>query len=175
MRRKSMAEQHPADIRRLVDRAAIQDVHTRYFRGIDAADHEAVRGCFTHDVRADYDGRKLVDGIEALMASFLTFKNKASGQWLATTHFMGNLSYLRLDDDVAETETYAIAFLVTPGTPANLVAMRSLRYLDRLIRTPGGWRIRDRVHTLDWSCEVPANYAAAFSKRIAQPLPERKS
>lgn len=166
--------QHPLELQRLIDRAAIQDVLTRYFRGIDAADQEAVRGCFTDDVRADYDGRKLVDGIEALMASFLTFKNKASGQWIATTHFMGNLSYLRLDGDVAETETYAIAFLVTPSTPTNLVAMRSLRYLDRMIRTKDGWRIRDRVHTLDWSCEVPAAYAGSFSKRLSQPLSERE-
>jgi len=161
------------EIRRLIDRAAIRDLLMRYFRGIDSADPEQVRGCFTDDVRAAYEGRTFVDGIGALMSSFLAFKNKASGQWIATTHFMGNLSYLRLDDDIAETEAYAIAFLVTPGTAANVVAMRSLRYLDRLRKTAGAWRICDRVHTLDWSCEVPAAFAASFSARITRTLPAR--
>ncbi len=165
--------QHPVAIQRLIDRAAIQDVLMRYFRGIDSADRELVRGCFTDDVRAAYDGRTFVDGIDALMSSFLAFKNKASGQWLATTHFMGNLSYLRLEDEVAETEAYAFAFLVRPGEPSNRVAMRSLRYLDRMRKSAGVWRICDRVHTLDWSCDVPAAFAASFAKRIAQPLPAR--
>jgi hypothetical protein len=166
-------DQHSFEIQRLIDRAAIQDLLMRYFRGIDSADPEQVRGCFTDDVRAAYDGRTFVDGIDALMSSFLAFRNKASGQWIATTHFMGNLSYLQLDGDIAETETYAIAFLVTPGTAANRVAMRSLRYLDRLRKAAGTWRICDRVHTLDWSCEVPAAFAASFSKRVARPLPAR--
>ena len=164
---------HPSEIQRLIDRAAIQDVLTRYFRGIDSADPEEVRGCFTDDVRAAYDGRTFIDGIDALMNAFLAFRNKASGEWIATTHFMGNLSYVRLDDDIAETETYAIAFLVTPGAPADKVAMRSLRYLDRLRKAAGAWRICERVHTLDWSCEVPASAATSFSARITRTLPAR--
>ncbi|MGH8639262.1 MAG: nuclear transport factor 2 family protein, partial [Burkholderiales bacterium] len=72
--------QHPFEIQRLVDRAAIQDLLMRYFRGIDSADPEQVRACFTDDVRAAYDGRTFVDGIDALMSSFLAFRNKASGQ-----------------------------------------------------------------------------------------------
>jgi hypothetical protein len=51
--------------------------------------------------------------------------------------------------------------------------MRSLRYLDRLRRTTEGWRISDRAHTLDWSCEVPATFAVAVSARMGSRLPER--
>ncbi len=164
---------HLDEMRRLIDRAAIHDVHVRYFRGIDAADKAQVRRCFTDDVRASYDARASADGIEALMDNFLAFNNRASGQWLATTHFMGNLCFLRLDDDAAETEVYAIACLVRPGDPANTVTMRSLRYLDRLCRRAGEWRIQDRVHTLDWSSEVPATFAGAFASRITNTLPAR--
>jgi hypothetical protein len=165
--------QQLVDLQRLLDRAAIHDVLVRYFQGIDAANPEQVRSCFTDDVRAAYDGRTFVDGIDALMGSFLAFKNKASGEWKATTHFMGNLSYKVLRDEVAETETCAFAFLVTPGTAGDQVAMRSLRYLDRLRRTKGGWRICDRIHTLDWSCTAPATFAAQMSTRIASTLAER--
>ncbi len=65
--------QHPSELQRLIDRAAIHDLLACYFRGIDAADRESVRGCFTDDVRAAYEGRDAVDGIDALMRSFLTF------------------------------------------------------------------------------------------------------
>lgn len=165
--------QHDKDLQRLLDRAAIHDVLARYFQGIDAADQDKVRSCFTEDVRAAYDGRSFVEGIEQLMGSFLAFKNKASGQWKATSHFMGNLSFERLDDDIAETETYAIAFLVTPGPDGDQVTMRSLRYLDRFRRTADGWRICDRIHTLDWSCAVPADFASSFASRISATLPQR--
>lgn len=166
--------QQPTDLKRLLDRAAIRDVLVRYFQGIDAADPAQVRSCFTDDVRAAYDGRTFVDGIDALMSSFLVFKNRASGAWKASTHFMGNLSYNLLHGDVAETETYAFAYLVTPDTPSDQVAMRSLRYLDRLRRTQDGWRICDRIHTLDWSCQVPATFVAV-SKRLTATLPERSA
>jgi len=163
----------PSELQRLLDRAAIHDVHVRYFQGIDAAHREQVRSCFTDDVRADYDGRKFVEGIEALMGSFLAFKNKASGAWKATTHFMGNLSYISLHDDVAETEICAFACLTTPGTSGDQVAIRSLRYLDRLRKTEGAWRICDRVHTLDWAFEVPATFAAEMANRVSTTLAAR--
>ncbi|MCC6532455.1 MAG: nuclear transport factor 2 family protein [Burkholderiales bacterium] len=165
-----MAQQ--LDVQRLLDRAAIQDVIVRYFQGIDAANADKVRSCFTTDVRAAYHGRALVQGIDALMESFLAFRNKASGEWRASTHFMGNLSFDALSDDSAETETYAFAFLVTPGAAGDQVAMRALRYLDRLRKSKDGWRITHRVHTLDWSCAVPATFVAAFSQRINATLSE---
>ena len=167
-----MPEQ-PLDLQRLLDRAAIQDVLVRYFQGIDAANAQQVRSCFTDDVRAGYDGRSSVNGIEALMGSFLAFRNRASGQWKATTHFLGNLSFKLLRDDSAETECYAFACLVTPGAASDQLTVRSLRYLDRLRKTKQGWRICDRVQTLDWSCEMPASFAAAFSSRITSTLAER--
>lgn len=165
--------QPSSDLQRLLDRAAIHDLHTRYFQGIDSANQDQVRSCFTADVRAAYDGRTSVEGIAALMGSFLAFKNKASGAWKATTHFMGNLSYTLLHDDVAETQICAFACLTMPGTPADRVAIRSLRYLDRLRKTEDGWRICDRVHTLDWACEVPATFAAAMADRISATLAVR--
>jgi hypothetical protein len=161
------------ELQRLLDRAAIHDLLVRYFQGIDAADPQQVRSCFTEDVRAGYDGRTSVNGIDALMGSFRAFRNRASGQWKATTHFMGNLSFKLLREDSAETEAYAFACLVTPGAASDRLTVRSLRYLDRLRKTNEGWRISDRVQTLDWSCEVPASFAAEFSSRITRTLPER--
>jgi hypothetical protein len=158
--------QHPTDLQRLLDRVDIHDVLARYFQGLDQGKPEVVRACFTDDVRAKYDDRPAAHGIEAMMNSLTAFKRHASGEWKITTHFMGNLNYNMLAGDVAETETNAIAFLVLTDTPQERVTMRSLRYLDRLRRTADGWRICERMHTLDWSCHVPTSSALSMKQRI---------
>ncbi len=155
----------------LLDRAAIHDVLARYFQGIDRCLEDQVRSCFTDDIEAYYDGRAPTKGITEMMATMNTFKRKAAGAIVCTTHFMGNLNYIMLEGDAAETETNAIAFLVRPGNPSPQIAMRSLRYLDRLRRAGkemgGGWRICARRHTLDWSCEMPATFALPMAQRIS--------
>jgi len=170
-----MPQDHP-DIRALRDRAAIQDVLTLYFQALDRGEPDLLRRCFTEDVVVWYDGRSALrsggqdssTGIAGLIDSLVTFKRKRSGEWKVTTHFMGNLS-IAIDGDAAETETYALAFIVLPGQP-DQVAMRSLRYLDRLRHTADGWRICERQHTLDWSCQVPADFAVAMGQRqLARP------
>jgi len=163
--------QQQKDIQTLLDRAAIHDVIARYYQGLDQSNPEQVRACFTEDVRTKFDDRPATQGIEELMASFLAFKKHKSGEWKITTHFMGNLNFNMLEGDVAETETNAVAFVVLPASSAvakDQVAMRSLRYLDRLRRTPQGWRICERQHTLDWSCHVSTSSSVSIGERLQQ-------
>ncbi len=154
------------DLQYLLDRAAIYDLLVRYFQGLDRCNSDQVRGCFTDDVQAHYDARPSIMGISALMDSFRTFKRMEARKMKVTTHFMGNMNVVALDGDAAETETNAIAFLVEPGEPSDRISMRSLRYLDRLRRLEDGWRISERIHTLDWSCQVPADFAVTMAQRI---------
>ncbi len=151
------------DMQYVLDRTAIEEVITRYFQGLDRGLPAQVRSCFTADIKAFYDEREAVAGIEAMMASLSTFKSIAAGTLKATTHVMGNLNIQRIEGDAAETETYAIAYLVLPDAP---IAMRSLRYLDRLRKADGEWRISVRRHTLDWSCELQSKFAAALAQRM---------
>lgn len=156
------------DIQVLLDRAAIHDLHVRYFHGIDLGLRDQVRSCFAEDVVAQYDKRPEVRGIEALMAQIPSFARQESGEWKISTHFMGNLHFRSLAGDIAETETHAFAFLVLTTTmPQDQVAMRSLRYVDRLVRGDGAWRIHRRLHTLDWSCQVPTDFSTTLRERKA--------
>ena len=164
--------QHSSELQRLIDRAAIQDLLARYFQGLDRCNAEQVRSCFTDDVQAHYDHRPPIKGIEALMGGFRTFRRIREGKMKISTHFMGNLNFTLLEGDVAETETNAVAFLVEPGGAADVVAMRSLRYVDRMRRLESGWRISDRIHTLDWSCQLPIDFARTAAERITA-LPAR--
>lgn len=165
-----------ADTRYLLDRAAIHDVLARYFQAVDQCDAQGVRGCFTGDALAVYAGRPPVRGADALVASLAHhFEKLRSGELKASTHFMGNLNYQRIDGDSAETETYAIAFVVraAQGQP-DRIAVRGLRYLDRLRREANGWRICERRHTLDWSCEESATFSLLLAQRLMR-LPAEAS
>ena len=161
-----------SEIQYLMDRAAIHDLMARYFQGLDRGSPEQVRSCFTDDIQAHYDQRAPTSGIEELIDSLQNFNKLRDGTMRITTHFMGNLNFTSLERDVAETEMNAVAFLVEPGKGADEVAMRSLRYIDRMRRQPDGWRISDRIHTLDWSCRVPASFAITLAQRVSV-LPER--
>ena len=158
-----------SELQYLVDRAAIQEALVRYFQGLDRCDPQQVRSCFTDDVHVHYDERPPVSGIDAVMAHFRTFDRMKKGLMKVTTHFMGNVNVKNIRGDTAETEMNAIAFLVEP---ADVMSMRSLRYLDRFRRDENGWRISDRVHTLDWSCQMPATYAVTLAQRVSA-LPDR--
>jgi hypothetical protein len=150
----------------LASRAGIQDVIARYFRGIDSGSHALVRSCFTEDVRVLYDGRPSEHGIEAAMGSLKTFQRIARGEMQITMHFMGNFNLLRQDERTADTETYAIAFMVPPKSISAQMAVRGLRYIDQLRQDGGEWRIAQRQHTLDWSFEAEPTFASSLAQRV---------
>lgn len=154
------------DTHTLASRAAIHDVIARYFRGIDGGSQELVRSCFTDDVEVLYDGRKPEQGIEAVMGSLRTFQRIAKGEMQITMHFMGNFNVLRLDAQDAQTETYAIAFMVPPAAISDRMAIRGLRYADELRLGHGEWRIARRRHTLDWSFEAHPTFASSLAQRM---------
>ena len=165
----------PKDLAYLIAKDDIKEVLARYFQGLDRSDRAQVKDCFTDDVVSHYDGRSSMRsgdssarvGIDALMNSLVTFDRHQSGEWKITTHFMGNFSLLSLEDNLAQTETNAIAYIVTDEHGTNTVTMRSLRYLDRLRKTPQGWKICARTHTLDWSAQTPTNFHLTMPQRVS--------
>jgi hypothetical protein len=146
-------------------RAEIRDVLMRYFHGADRGEVDVVRNCFTEDVCAQYEGRPAVRGVDALMAQIALFANLENGSCTVATHFAGNLVFGNASAEFAETENNVLACLVSATGPT--VAIRSLRYLDRLKRVNGEWKIFARIHTLDWSCELPATFARPFPEKIS--------
>lgn len=159
----------PTD-RQLLDQIAMQAVVSRYFQGVDRNDLAQMRACFTADVKGTYANRGTVVGVDEVLAMLRShFENMENGTIRVCTHFMGTFNIDRLEGDSAETETYALAFLVRAGAATSdpdAMAMRSLRYLDRWKRTAEGWKICERIHTLDWSCKQAPDFATTMAKRL---------
>lgn len=137
-------------IEELSAREEIRDVLARYTRGIDRFDLGLVRSCYHPDAHDDHGAyRGDLDG-------FLTWVVEALSFFESTMHFIGN-QIIDVDGDQARTESYCIAFHrrgADNGEPAyDLIT--ALRYVDRVERRAGRWRIADRVCAFDWTRRDP--------------------
>lgn len=130
-------------VRRLADRAAIQDVMLRYARGVDRKDLDLVASCFLPD--AAYEGALAHGTITEALARLRT----SMARYESTMHFVGN-QLIEISGDSAQSETYAVAYhRLTEGNVTQLFAV-GVRYLDELVRAGEQWRIRRRVVKTEW-------------------------
>jgi ketosteroid isomerase-like protein len=132
----------------LVDRQAIRDLVTRYACAVDRRDFDAVAACFTPDAEADYTYFKGPIGVvlEKIRAGV--------GGFAMTMHVVGN-HLAEVHGDEAASETYAICHHRRPGASDGVDLVVAMRYLDELVRTTEGWRIRRRRATVEWQHREP--------------------
>ncbi len=136
------------DVRYLRDRLEILDCVNRYCRGLDRLDPELVADSY-HDDAIDnhYD---FVGGKDA----FVPYAMDVEGRLLATHH--GISTHLcEIVDDTAHAESYVYWFLRRAG--GETVSCGSGRYIDRLQRREGKWRIAVRQILMDSHFEVDAS------------------
>jgi 3-phenylpropionate/cinnamic acid dioxygenase small subunit len=120
------------------DRDDIADVLIRYATGVDSKNWPLFRTCFTDDVHADYGDIGVWDGVDAIA----TWMERTHAAMPATNHMITNIA-VELDGDRARATSYVHAVLaITPDSSQFVDAVGS--YHDTLVRTPDGWRIRER-------------------------------
>lgn len=136
-----------ARIAQLLDRQDILDCLTRFSRGMNRFDQDLFLSAFHPDAiiaAGDFVGgpRELYDWASVL---------HEQGQ-VATHHNLLNVSY-DIDGDMAHTETYYL-FVGRNCDETNWVA--GGRYIDRLERRGGEWKIALRTNAIEWSGLVPS-------------------
>jgi len=131
----------------LLDRQQILDCLTRFRRGMDRFDRELFLTAFHPD--AVIDAGDFVGGPEALYewASDLHERGQSSTQHLLLNHSCD------IDGDVAHTETYYL-FVGRNRDETNWTA--GGRYVDKLVRRDGEWRIALRCNAVEWSGMIPS-------------------
>ena len=128
-------------VRKLIDRQDILDCLTRYSRGVDRLDKELLLSAYHPDARDDH-GVFVGDA-----ADFWNWVHNAHGTGQKRTfHTIANHS-CEIDGDVAHAETYCLYFGLNQDDSLDVVGNR---YVDRLERRDGAWRIADRVCVVDW-------------------------
>ena len=133
-------------LERLVQRQEILDCLTRFSRGMDRFDRELFLSAFHVD--AVIAAGPFVGGPEALYAWAAALHEQGQS---ATHHNLLNHT-CDIDGDVAHSELYYL-FVGRNRDESNWIA--GGRYIDRLERRGGAWKIALRTNAIEWSGLVP--------------------
>jgi len=133
-------------LRNLLDRQDILDCLVRFSRGIDRFDRELFLSAFHPD--AVIDAGEFVGGPAELYTWARDLHERGQA---ATQHDLLNHS-CEIDGDLAHAETYYL-FAARNRDASNWLA--GGRYIDRLERRGGAWRIALRCNAVEWSGMLP--------------------
>ncbi len=148
-------------VRELHDRQAISDIIANYSRGMDRRDRDILLSCYHPDALDDHGA--FVGGPQ----DFFDWADPSHLCYFKThQHILSNQT-CSLEGDTAHTETYwTFAGMMAAD---NKLTMFGGRYLDRLEKRNGQWRIAARKCVMEW-WGTPANdmmtdeTVAAFAK-----------
>lgn len=155
-------------IRRLEDRAAIQDLVAAYFCAVDMDDYDAVARCFTADAQFIASGFSGDSTREAII-EFLKAARSGMGQTVHTPHYV----QIEFAGDGQASGIVAAHLELGLGDKTYFGAVR---YLDTYRREGEQWQIASRdmkaVHMAPWS-EVERSLVQPLNVRWsgAEPLP----
>ena len=140
------------DITEVADRLAIAETLALYCRGIDRCDGEQLAAVFTPDALIDYGegARPVGEVIPGLMAGLGTMR--------LTQHNISN-TVMRIAGETARAETNCVALHLIPGPEGEIELVVGGRYLDRLVKREGRWRIAERLYVMDWNRTAPSTMA----------------
>jgi len=143
----------------LADRLAVRDVVHRYTRGIDRHDVDILTSVFFED-GIDNHGR-----VVCYRGDFIDWGNKLhEGMCVAHGHYI-TTQLIRLDGDEAESESYVLFILKRKDL--STVHIGGARYLDRLERRGGLWRIELRRVVMEWRLDVAQDVPASTLDALA--------
>lgn len=146
MSSESLGAEGQARLRRLFDREDISDCVSRFSRGMDRFDRELFLSAFHPD--AVIAAGPFVGGPMELFDWAARMHDEGQS---ATHHNLLNQN-CDIDGDSAHVETYYL-FVGRNRDDSNWMA--GGRYMDRLERRDGEWRIALRTTVIEWSGMVP--------------------
>jgi 3-phenylpropionate/cinnamic acid dioxygenase small subunit len=131
----------------LADRLAINDLLVRYAWAIDSKDWDALDTVFTPDANIDYTA---TGGIAGTITEIKPWLAKSLAAFPATQHLLAN-SQVTIDGDTANARTavYNPMGAATREGPLHFFFMGGY-YVDQMVRTADGWRIKQRVEHFVW-------------------------
>jgi hypothetical protein len=143
-----------ADLAAIADRLDIEELLSRYAWALDSKEFDRLDEVFTPDAHLDYESSGGVAGaypeVKAWLAGILP-------HFPAYQHYVTN-KLVTIDGDRAESRSalYNPMVMKRPDGSRGIFFVGA-EYHDQLVRTPSGWRIRDRVEHSIWTDgEFPA-------------------
>jgi hypothetical protein len=144
----------------LISRAQIHDAMMRYLRGNDRKEYDLIRSAYWPDAHHNHGD---VDGSVEDLIEWIKSPNGGKHHMMMVNgmeveripqimHFIGNIEYDFVSDDVAIVESLSLTLQVEQHEDGSQTFVEiGLRYVDRFEKRNGDWKIVERV--------VPVLYA----------------
>ncbi|GAA4383004.1 hypothetical protein GCM10023088_49300 [Actinomadura verrucosospora] len=153
----------PELLRLLLDERDIARIVLQYAHGVDRGDVDLVASCYHPGA---YDDHGYASGtVEEFTAAL---RKRPSGQGVSQ-HLIGNV-LIDVRGGSAVSEAYFLCYMEGLGGSRAIapISMFGGRYVDRLEKRNGAWRILRRICVIDWSRELgdapPAPRADTFGR-----------
>ena len=138
-------------IRELEDREAIRDLARRYAHCVWQKDVEGATDLFTEDGEMDTGERAVIQGREALLASYREMVGNAQFQPFVHNHVV----------EVAGDEATGTCYLDLRAIQDGQSMIGSGYYEDRYARVDGAWKFRKRKLILSYLVPLAQGWAEA--------------
>ena len=143
-------------LQEISDRLEIQDLLVAYSHAIDTRNWDALDEVFTPDAFIDYSdfggGSGDVETTKKFLA--MAMPNFSSFQHMVST------SKITLNGDEATGKTICHnPMVIDKGNGETHVFYCGLWYVDKFVRTPDGWRIKERVEEKSYMHNVPSDFS----------------
>jgi len=141
----------------LSDRFEIQDLLADYCHAIDTQNFDALDNIFTADAFIDYTA---VGGAKGNLEETKAYLEKALAKFSGMQHMLG-LPQIKINGDKATGRTICFNPMVLQKDGAPYVFFVGIWYVDELIKTDKGWRIKHRAEEFSYFHNFPSDFAPA--------------
>ncbi len=148
------------DHQELSDRFEIQDLLAAYCHAIDTQNFDALDDIFTKDAFIDYTA---VGGAKGNLKETKAYLAKALSKFTGMQHMLG-LPQISIDGDTATGRTICFNPMVLERDGAPHVFFVGIWYVDELVRTEAGWRIKHRAEAFSYFHNFPSDFSPANPK-----------
>ena len=129
-------------VQEISDRLEIQDLMTRYSYAIDTRNWDALDNVFTPDAHIDYS---VFGGSVGNLEETKKFLGEAMPMFSTLQHMVSGTTIAFTGDDSADTKTQCHNPMTMGDAEHPALMVCGLWYVDKLVRTADGWRIKERV------------------------------
>lgn len=139
-------------LQEMLDHYEITKTLSQYCHGCDRCDEERMANVYLDD---SWDDHGDVEAPGPEFARIMTARIQSTTKTLS--HMLGQ-SQIKVDGDEAGAETYFLAAFLTTRDGVEICNQLGGRFVDKLQRVDGRWRIKHRIAMRDWSISLPVEH-----------------
>jgi 3-phenylpropionate/cinnamic acid dioxygenase small subunit len=144
-------------VEEMSDRLEIEELLFRYSHAIDSRNFEALRDVFTEDAFIDYSE---MGGSKGDLDETISFLGSSMALFASFQHAVSNILIDFASDRQSATVRSILQnpMVLDKGDGETHVFFCGLWYNDKLVRTPAGWRIKERSEEKSYFHNVPTEW-----------------